>query len=499
MNSTQITALVIILLYMVATVALGLFVSSRKKSKTEKQSNDDFLMASKSLGPVVLAGTLFAANTGGASTTGIATNVFTYGISAGWYAIAAGIGFVLVSFIAPYFRNAQANTVPEIISKRYGKKSHIFTAITSIAALFMATGAQIIATASIINVVTGVEFNIAAIITTVVVIIYTMVGGFKSVTAANMMHVLFITVGMTIAMFIIVNNSAVGGFSVLFQKAKTVTDNSGNNLDLISMTKIGLPTIIGYIAMYFMTFPTGQEIVQTYCSAKDGKSAKVGSIIAGVLSAVYAMVPAIIGLVAYVCIDGFAANGAQKNALAESTITFAPAVVAGIVLAAIVAATMSSASGNMIGTATMFTNDIFRPYINKGVKDDNKEIWISRVTMIVVGIVGLTVALTASNIISVMMGAFALRSAGPFAAFICAIFYKNVTKRAGFISIVSGTIVAAIWIYGLNTPWDLNSMVPGGIVAFAVIFLVSALDRKMGIEPAPEIEFTEPAAVVEFK
>lgn len=105
MNSTQITALVIILVYMAVTVAIGLFASRKK----QKQSNDDFLMASKSLGPVVLAGTLFAANTGGASTTGIATNVFQYGLSASWYVIAGGIGFVLVSFIAPYFRRAQAN------------------------------------------------------------------------------------------------------------------------------------------------------------------------------------------------------------------------------------------------------------------------------------------------------------------------------------------------------------------------------------------------------
>lgn len=491
MNSTQVTALVIILLYMAATVALGLIVSKRQKAKAEKQSNDDFLMAGKSLGPLVLAGTLFAANTGGASTTGIATNVYSYGLSACWYVIAAGIGFVLVSFIAPYFRRAQANTVPEIISKRYGKSSHIFTAITSILALFMATGAQIIATASIINVVTGFDFRIAAIITTIVVIIYTMVGGFKSVTAANLMHVLFITIGMTIAMFIVVNNSAVGGFGALMEKAKTITDNSGNNLDLTSMTKVGVPTIIGYIAMYFMTFPTGQEIVQTYCSAKDGAAAKLGSVIAGVLSAAYAIVPAIIGLVAYVCIDGFAAGGVQKNALAAATITFAPPVVAGIVLAAIVAATMSSASGNMIGTATMFTNDIFRPYINSGVREDSKEVWISRVTMVVVGAVGLIVALTASNIISVMMGAFALRSAGPFAAFICGLFYKNVTKRAGFISIVAGTIVAAIWIYVLNTPWGLSAMVPGGLVAFIVIFAVSMIERSMGVEAAPELKFDE--------
>ena len=154
---------------------------------------------------------------------------------------------------------------------------------------------------------------------------------------------------------------------------------------------------------------------------------------------------------------------------------------------------MSSASGNMIGTATMFTNDIYTPYINKGVKDDKKEVWISRVMMVVVGLVGLVVALTSSNIISVMMGAFALRSAGPFAAFICGLFYKNVTQKAGFISIVIGTIVAAIWIYGLGTPWGLSAMVPGGIVAFIAIFTISAYEIKRGVKPAPEIEFDKDA------
>lgn len=292
MSSKQTTALVIIFIYMALTIVLGLVVSKRKQAKlSEKQSNEDFLMAGKSLGPLVLAGTLFAANTGGASTTGIATNVFSYGLSACWYVVAAGIGFILVSFIAPYFRKAQASTVPQIISKRYGKASHIFTAFTSIAALFMATGAQIIATASIINVVTGLDFNTAAIIITIVVIIYTMVGGFQSVAAANLMHVLFITVGMTIAMFVMVNSPEVGGMSNLFAHAKEITDANGANMNLLSMTKIGVPTVIGYIAMYFMTFPTGQEIVQTYCSAKDGASAKLGSLIAGVLSAVYAVVP----------------------------------------------------------------------------------------------------------------------------------------------------------------------------------------------------------------
>ena len=155
MSQKQITALIIIFLYMIATIAIGLIVSKMKSKKKASQSNEDFLMAGKSLGPLTLAGTLFAANTGGAST--IATNVFQYGLSASWYVIAGGIGFILVSFIAPYFRRAAASTVPQIIGKRYGKPSHMVTAFTSIAALFMATGAQIIATASIINVVTGIH------------------------------------------------------------------------------------------------------------------------------------------------------------------------------------------------------------------------------------------------------------------------------------------------------------------------------------------------------
>ena len=97
---------------------------------------------------------------------------------------------------------------------------------------------------------------------------------------------------------------------------------------------------------------------------------------------------------------------------------FAPAAVAGIILAAVVAATISSASGNMIGTATMFTNDVYRPYIMHGVHDDKKEIWVSKVVMTIVGLVGLGVALTSSNIIAVMMSCIALRRAGTNDAFI---------------------------------------------------------------------------------
>ena len=283
MDSKQTVALVVIFLYMILTVAIGLISASRKKKLSATQSNEDFLMAGKSLGVLALAGTLFAANTGGASTNGIATNVYKYGISASWYVIAGGIGFVLVSFVAGYFRRASANTVPEIIGLRYGKPSHVFTAVIQIIALFMATGAQIIATASIIYTLTGFDFKTAVVITTIVVILYTMVGGLVSVASANMLHIFTIVVGMAVAMLFIVNSPEVGGFADLFSKAaevsKPVLDAAGNatgqmQYGLTSMTKSRPAHDLGLHRHVLHDVPNRPEIVQTYASAGISVSAK---------------------------------------------------------------------------------------------------------------------------------------------------------------------------------------------------------------------------------
>ncbi len=494
MDSKQTTALVVILIYMALTVAIGLISSAKKKRMSATQSNEDFLMAGKSLGVLALAGTLFAANTGGASTIGIAQNIYRDGLSSAWYVIAAGIGFVIVSFVASYFRRSSANTVPQIIGMRFGKPSHLFTAIVQIVALFMATGAQIIATASIINALTGFDFRTAVIITTAVVILYTMVGGLVSVASANMLHVFTIVIGMLVAMFFIVNSDTVGGFGNLFARAREMTytagDNAGQNANLLSFFKVGLPAILGYIAMYSMTFPTGQEIVQTYASAKDSKTATTGSVLAGIISGAFAMIPALIGLAAYTFLPDFMAQS-QNTALAQSALNFAPGLVTGLVLSGVVAATISSASGNMIGTATMFVNDVYVPYIKKNERNDKTEVMVSRIAMVVVGLVGMTIALSGSNIITVMMSAFALRSAGPFAAFVTGLFSKNVTRNGGFIGILAGTAVAAIWQFALKVPFGLSAIVPGGIVALIVIFVVSAVERARGVEPAPMIKLSQ--------
>ena len=139
----------------------------------------------------------------------------------------------------------------------------------------------------------------------------------------------------------------------------------------------------------------------------------------------------------------------------------------------------------------MFSNDLYRPYIAKDQVEEKKAILVSQVAMFAAAIFGVAVALSGSNIISVMMSAFALRSAGPFAAFIFGLFADDVTEKGGLYAILIGTVVAAVWIFVLKSPFGLNGIVPGGLVALAAIYIISKIDISSGGQKLPRLKMAD--------
>lgn len=456
--------LIIILLYMTIIIGVALY-SSKKKVKNSK----DFLLAGRSLGPLMMAGTLAATEIGGGSTVGVAAKAYgSWGLSAGWYVICAGIGIFLVSFVAPYLRKSMATTVPEIMERRYGRLSHIITTTLSIVALFVAAAVQVISTSTIISVVTGISLKKTIIIAGIVITIYTMLGGLVSVATTDVIHIIFITVGMAIAAPIIIHNA--GGWASI--KGALPEGQLG-------LTKVGWKTIFGLILMYFMTFSTGQEAVQRYFAAKDVKTAKVGSLLCALLMALYGFIPATMGLVALAKFPNIDPN----NAMATAAISFAPTIISGLVLAAICAATMSSASGDMIAVSTLFTKDVYQRYINPEASD-KRLLSVSKITILIIGAGSLVIALTNTQIIPLLVFAFTVRSAGPFAAFVFGLVYKKATVHAGVYSLIIGSISALVW-QGLKEPYGIMSIVFGSIISAIVFFVVAIVESHMGIPPAP--------------
>ncbi|MEA1961855.1 MAG: sodium:solute symporter family protein [Bacillota bacterium] len=454
----------IVVAYMSIMVGIGIYAAKRKINNSK-----DFMLAGRNLGPFMLAGTLAAAEIGGGSTVGVAAKAYgDWGLSAGWYVVCAGIGIFLVSFVAPYLRKALATTVPEILGRRYGTPSHIITTALAISAGFALAAVQVIATSTIISVVAGIDFKTTIVISAVVVTLYTLLGGLMSVAMTDIVHIIFITLGMAIAAPVIIHNA--GGWSSIVASLPQ---------EQMALTKIGWKTIFGLIVMYFMTFSTGQEAVQRYFAAKDIKTARLGSMLTALLMALYGFIPATIGLVALARFPNIDPN----TAMATAAVNFAPTLLAGLVLASVVAATMSSASGNLIAVSTLFTKDVYQKYINADATD-NQLVSTSRWVIVTVGVGALIIALSKTSIIPLLVFAFTMRSAGPFGAFVFGLFYKNATVNAGLYSIILGSAAAFIWQY-LGEPYGIMSIILGSIVSTVVFFGVSYIEGKLGVKPAP--------------
>ena len=453
----------IIIIYMAAMIGIGFY------AKTKIKDGNDYHLAGRRLGPIMLAGTLAATEIGGGSSIGVASKAYgEWGLSAGWYVVSAGIGIILVSFIAPFMRKAMATTVPEIIGRRYGKSSYAISSFLSVIASVVLTAVQITATATIVHVLTGFDLTWAILISGVVVVFYTYLGGMWSVTLTDFVQFFIIVIGFAIAIPFAL--SAAGGYDTVIANIPP---------EQLGFTKIGWKTILGLIVLYFMTFSTGQEAVQRYYSARDEKTAVVGSLLTGILMSIYAFIPAILGLIALATFPNIDPN----NALATVSIELLPPLIAGLLLSGVISATLSSASGNLLAVATVYAKDIHGPVFKKNVKDGD-DLKLSKGLVVLAGVLAIGMSLYSQQIIPLLVFAFTLRSTGPFAAYLLGLLWDKVTPKAGLYSIITGTVVGLIWELA-KEPFGIMAVIAGSMSSLVVFLLVNWIEIKRGVPKSP--------------
>lgn len=141
---------VIMVVYLAGMIGIGIY------SRSRISNTEDYHLAGRRLGVLMTAGTLAATEIGGGSSVGVSARAYgSWGLSAGWYVVAAGIGILLVSFVAPAMRRSMATTVPEIIGRRYGAASQTITAVLGSVAVMALAAVQITATATIVSTLGG--------------------------------------------------------------------------------------------------------------------------------------------------------------------------------------------------------------------------------------------------------------------------------------------------------------------------------------------------------
>ena len=466
----NIQALIIVIGYLVGMLVIGYVVG-----KLKIKNADDYMVAGRRMGVFMVALSLSANNIGGGSTTGLAGKAFTsWGMSAVWYVLAASIAMIPLAYFAPKIRKTMAVTIPEVVGRRFGKFSSGFSAVLNILALFCLTSSQIAASGSVVSVLTGIDTRICLLIAGLVVILYTTFGGMIADQISDLVQFIIILVGLAIATPFVIKGC--GGWSTIASKLPG---------DQLSFTKIGWVAIIGYIFNYFCTFLSGPEMISRFESAKDEKTAQRASLVSAVLMAAMAIFPTLLGLAALSVSDAIG-NPASSSAMMAVTQAYAPTIITGIVSAAIISATMSSADSNLLCMSTMIINDLFRPYSGKKL-DGMKEVRATRICNIICCIVAVFISFFGINIVTMNTFAFAIRCAGPFAAYGLGLVIPRATKHSGQISIITGTIGVVIWqiLSGGGFYLGILPVVFGCGVGTITFFLVNIIEWKKGVEAAP--------------
>ena len=475
------TVMAIVIIYLLIMLFIGWY-SSKKIS-----SNEDFMVAGRRLGPILMAGTLAATEIGGGSSLGVVEKAYgNWGMSASWYVLTMGITFTVLTIFGPKFRKAMVKTVPEYFRRRYGKAPGAITAIIMLLPLIGLTASQFIASAVILSVMTGLSYNVAVIIVAAVVTIYSIMGGLWSVTITDFVQVFLIVFGMALAIPFALKTAG-GWHNVVSALPK----------EQFSFTQgIGIKGIIGLVVMYVASFTVGQEAVCRYYAARDDKAAIQGSIYAAIINFIYAFIPTVLGLITLALVkeniisgDAIMANGA-RFALPTLAMQTMPAIVVGLLFAGIISATMSSADSDLLGAGSIFGNDIYKIYIKKEASD--KEVLrVTQTTMFIIGVLALLVALfNKGSIISLLMFSFTLRAGGSFIPYILGHYWKKASWAGTVASLITGSLGSilvekkVISFFGLD-PIYLGLLL--SIVTF-VIFTNLKPNPRNSTELLPETE-----------
>ena len=394
---------------------------------------------------------------GGASTIGGVALGYDNGISGMWLVFWIGMGVIALGILmSSRLSRLGVYTFSEMLENRYGAASRLISAIIIAAYALMIAVTSTIAIGTVFNVVLPLSPSVAILVAGGIVVAYSVAGGMWSITLTDIIQFCIMTVGIFF-LLLPLSISAAGGLSGM-QEALPAS--------YFDITAIGWQTIFTYFLLFFFGLMIGQDIWQRVFTARSPAIARWGSVAAGIYCLLYAMAGALVGTAARVMLPDIQAD----NAFARIATEALPVGITGLVLAAALAAVMSTASAGLLASSTILANDVYAGFIGRG---DHDKVLVSRVTTLLVGIVILVMSLIVSDVVGALTVAYDLLSGALFVPIVGALFWRRATAAGALASMAAGSVVVVIFMVmdGLfaNTP------IIWGMLASLVVFVVVSL------------------------
>ena len=433
-------------------------------------STEDYLVAGRRLGPALYIGTLSAVVLGGASTIGSVSLGYEFGISGLWLVFMIGLGIVALGLLlSTRLSRLGVYTVSEMLGIRYGASSRLISAIIVATYALMIAVTSTIAVGSVFDVVLGLPPTLAILIAGGVVVVYSALGGMWSITLTDFLQFCVMTVGIFLILLPL-SVARAGGFSGM------AGELPGSYFGLFS---IGGQTIFTYFLLFFFGLMIGQDIWQRVFTARSPTVARWGGLVAGLYCLVYGLAGALIGTAARALIPNLPN---ADNAFARVAAEVLPAGVLGLVLAAALAAIMSTASAGLLASSTILANDVYAGFFRRGPEGHAgaEEYNASRLATLLVGVVVLVIAVIVSDVVGALTVAYNLLVGALFVPILGALFWRRATGTGALASM----LVGAVAVVGLMASQGLfaNSPIYVGLLASLATFVVVSLLTSRGTE-----------------
>lgn len=489
MNPTTVSSLV---LYYAIVLAVGFWVA-RKSVSTNLEG---YLLGGRKVGPLVTALTLQSTSMSGFMFLGAGSLAYTEGYWALWYAAGdIGGGVVNLSAIGRRMRRLSkltgSLTPIEYLEKRYPSPVvRLFAGSLTVFMLGAYALAQFIAGGKGMASVTGMPYSLALLAAVGVILVYTLLGGYLAVAYTDAFQGVVMLIG--VLWILIAAMTEVGGLSAA-NRAVADLDPSLLSIwgrDLGYQGQFGIA--LGAVLIFSVGYMGWPQVVARHMAMRRPATARLAGAYATGWNLLFVPAPYLLGILAIVIVPELSD---PEMAIFQVARQLLPAAATGIVMAAIMAAIMSTADSLLLQTGSIAARDLYERFFNPNASE-RQMVWVSRLLVLAIGLVGYLVALVQPpSVFGIVVFATSVLGSAFLPAYVCAVWWRQANTPGALASMVAGAGTALLWqLVGMDAATGLHAMLAGLLGSTASMIVVSLATRRIAPTPPGVIELMNEAA-----
>lgn len=467
---------IVFVVYLAFMLGIGVYFFVKSKDGGEK----DYFLGGRQMGPWVSALSAGASDMSAWVLMGLPASIYAFGIGQAWVAIGLAIGYAVSWTVeAPRLRRFTivANdsiTVPQYLTNRFVSKSkalQIICAIIFLVAYTIYAASSMKACGTLFHTVIGIDATLAMYLAAAIIVGYTFLGGFSAVCWTDFFQGMLMLAALLIAPIFALIVIKGGG------AAESVADLPANYWNLFSSWKdivSGLGWGLGYFGM--------PHIIVRFMSVRSDKdlkkSAKIG-ITWNVLIVIFSVAAGCIGHLLLGEISD------SSTVFIQMVRMLFPALISGVLLSAILAASMSTADSQLLASASAFASDVYKPVLRKGKASDKEMLWAGRFVVLAISVIAVLIASNPNSgtIMGLVENAWGLFGAAFGPAIMLSLFWKRFNFEGAIAGIVTGAVVDVLWLLCLSST-GIYEIIPGTIAGLIAAIIVSRCTKA----PSEEVE-----------